>query len=277
MLALSAVGTGLIVLTLGLLRWGRVVRLLPYPVAGGFLAGSGYLVLAGAFKVLTGQSLSWNGLGGLQVTALGWSTALAVALALLVLPKLIRHVLLVPGIIVAGIALFYVVLFLAGGDVETARAQGLLIRASTAPHPCPCPFRPGRLGLRRWEGEAYGYGRGGHRHHLFNAVGLSLPRGADRPDREPRQRLANLASGLAGMVGHLSVSQPLNFQAVPSAQGGAYVPGASVAFGSPRGYPRSPRSGLACRRSGPSPSSGNTGTPTSAAAASTGSSWVSCC
>src|SRR5262249_30716227 len=49
MLAASAVLTGLVVLLLGALRWGRLVRLLPYPVSGGFLAGSGFLVLAGAF------------------------------------------------------------------------------------------------------------------------------------------------------------------------------------------------------------------------------------
>src|SRR5215475_4911292 len=60
-------------LALSVLRWGRAVRLLPYPVAGGFLAGSGFLILAGAFRVLTRQSLSWNGLEHLSVIpALAW-------------------------------------------------------------------------------------------------------------------------------------------------------------------------------------------------------------
>src|SRR5262245_42198301 len=90
MLTASAVGTGLLVLALGVLRWGRLVRLLPYPVSGGFLAGSGFLVLAGAFKVLTGQSLTWSGVSTLsEVPALAWSTTLLVAVALLFLPRVI--------------------------------------------------------------------------------------------------------------------------------------------------------------------------------------------
>src|SRR5262245_32363190 len=89
MLAATAVGTGLLVLALGVLRWGRMVRLLPYPVSGGFLAGSGFLVLAGAFKVLTGQALTWSSVPTLSaVSALAWSTALAMAAALLVLPRI---------------------------------------------------------------------------------------------------------------------------------------------------------------------------------------------
>src|SRR5258705_7486414 len=60
MLALTAIGAGLIVSLLGFLRWGQLVRLIPYPVSGGFLAGSGFLLLAGAFKVSPGQSLGWS-------------------------------------------------------------------------------------------------------------------------------------------------------------------------------------------------------------------------
>ena len=56
MLGLTAIAAGFIVSLLGLLRWGQLVRLIPYPVCGGFLAGSGFLLLAGAWKVLTGQS-----------------------------------------------------------------------------------------------------------------------------------------------------------------------------------------------------------------------------
>ncbi|HEX6774522.1 MAG TPA: SulP family inorganic anion transporter, partial [Methylomirabilota bacterium] len=60
MLGLTAIAAGLIVSLLGVLRWGQLVRLIPYPVCGGFLAGSGFLLLAGACKVLTGQSLGWS-------------------------------------------------------------------------------------------------------------------------------------------------------------------------------------------------------------------------
>lgn len=221
MLAISAVGTGFIVLILGVLRWGRAIRLIPYPVAGGFLAGSGYLILAGAFKVLTGQPLTWSTVGALaDAPALAWATTLLVATALVVLPRLIRHVLLVPAIIVAGIAVFYAGLALSGGDVETAWAGGLLIRpldgaGFTLPGVLP-------------SGDAWGALRSEWRSFLamvvvvivtilLNASGLELATRRDVDlDRELRANgVANIASGFAGgMVGYLSLSRSLlNVQA----------------------------------------------------------------
>lgn len=58
MLAVSAVLGGLLVSILGVLRCGRLVRFLPYPVAGGFLAGTAFLIVAGGFQVLAGVPLT---------------------------------------------------------------------------------------------------------------------------------------------------------------------------------------------------------------------------
>lgn len=221
MLAASAVLTGLLVFLLGVLRWGRLVRLLPYPVAGGFLAGSGFLVLSGAFKVLTGQSLSWNGLAALpSVPGLAWVTALAVAAALLVVPRFYRHFLMLPGVIVAGILLFYLGLRLLGGSLDAARAEGLLMM-------------PIEEGTRAWPWRFLTEAPWGVLAMewksflamvvvvvvtiLLNAAGLELATHHEVDlDRELRANgLANLASGLGGgMVGYLSVSRSLlNYQA----------------------------------------------------------------
>ena len=242
MLAISAIGTGLIVLALGVLRWGRAVRLLPYPVAGGFLAGSGFLVLAGAFKVLTGQALAWSSLGALQGTpALAWSTALAVAAALLVLPRVIRHFLVVPAIIVAGIAVFYAGLVVSGSDAESARAQGLLIRSLDGPGAIAVAVFPARDSwaalLAEWR-SFLAMLVVVNVTILLNAAGLELvTRREVELDRELcASGLANLASGLAGgMVGYLSVSRSvLNFQAGASSRAAGVwtaVLCAGVAFG----------------------------------------------
>ncbi|MGH7334214.1 MAG: SLC26A/SulP transporter family protein [Candidatus Rokuibacteriota bacterium] len=221
MLAASAVVTGLLVFLLGVLRWGCLVRLLPYPVAGGFLAGSGFLVLSGAFKVLTGQSLTWSGLQALPtVPGLAWITALAVAAALLIVPRLYRHFLLVPGVIVAGILVFYLGLGFLGGNLDTARTQGLLM----------IPIEEGaRVWPWRFVSEApWGALLTEWKSFLamvvvvivtilLNAAGLELAthREVDL-DRELRiNGLANMTSGLGGgMVGYLSVSRSLlNYQA----------------------------------------------------------------
>ncbi len=216
MLAASAVLTGLFVFLLGVLRWGRLVRLLPYPVAGGFLAGSGFLVLSGAFRVLTGQSLSWSDLSALlAVPGLAWVTALAVAAALLIVPRFYRHVLLVPGVIVGGIIVFYLGLALHGGSLDTARAQGLLmLPIEEGAHGWPWQFvaeAPWGALATEWKSflamvvvviVTI----------LLNAAGLELATHREIDlDRELRANgLANLASGLGGgMVGYLSVSRSL--------------------------------------------------------------------
>ena len=52
----TTVSTGAIMSLLGKYKLGNIVRLLPSPVTGGFLAGTGYVLTAGAFKVLSGSS-----------------------------------------------------------------------------------------------------------------------------------------------------------------------------------------------------------------------------
>ena len=182
MLAASAVLTGLLVFLLGMLRWGRLVRLLPYPVAGGFLAGSGFLVLSGAFKVLTGQSLTWGGMLALSaVPGLAWITALAVAAALLIVPRFYRHFFLLPGVIAAGVLGFYVGLALLGRSLNAARAQGLLMTPiEESARRVVLAIREGRALGRPRHGveEPAGDDRGRHRHH-------SLERGWSRAGHAP--------------------------------------------------------------------------------------------
>ena len=52
----EGVSTGAIMSLLGKYKLGNIVRLLPSPVTGGFLAGTGYVLTAGALKVLSGSS-----------------------------------------------------------------------------------------------------------------------------------------------------------------------------------------------------------------------------
>ena len=214
MLGLTAMGSGLIVSLIGILRWGQLVRLIPYPVCGGFLAGSGFLLLAGAFKVLTGQALGWGTLGAFGgQPPLAWGTAFAVAIALLVLTRTVRHFLLLPGVFVGAIAFFYLGLWLTGISVDAARAQGLLMTPIGTGGGAWWPSLdvPWHALIAEW------------RNFLamlvviivtilLNAAGLELAteREVDL-DRELRANgLASLVSGLGGgMVGYLSVSRSL--------------------------------------------------------------------
>ena len=50
--------SGAIFLVLGMLRRGNLIRFVPYPVVGGFLAGAGWLLLKGGIYVASGESPS---------------------------------------------------------------------------------------------------------------------------------------------------------------------------------------------------------------------------
>jgi SulP family sulfate permease len=65
MIALTSLLTGAFLLMLGMLRMGEVVRSLPYPVVGGFVASTGWLLVQGAFNVMTAHPLDIRQLAAL--------------------------------------------------------------------------------------------------------------------------------------------------------------------------------------------------------------------
>lgn len=62
MIALSTCVTGIALFAMGSLRAGRLIRFIPYPVMGGFLAGMGWLIVQGAMGVILGEALSLQNL-----------------------------------------------------------------------------------------------------------------------------------------------------------------------------------------------------------------------
>ncbi|MCF3652292.1 SulP family inorganic anion transporter [Synoicihabitans lomoniglobus] len=128
----SAALCGLCVAFVGARGWGRYVRYIPYPVVGGFLSGTGYLLLAGAFKMTTGRRLNWEfWQGWSEVPVIAWGTTVVVAAGLMILSRKFTHYLVVPSIIVATIAAFHLMLFGLGWDFASARAEGLLLAPLT--------------------------------------------------------------------------------------------------------------------------------------------------
>ncbi len=119
--------TGLIFLTLGLFRLGDLIRFIPYPVIGGFLSGSGLLLVSGAISVMSGADL-WPSL----ITPalwLRWLPGLVFALALLLVLRRWDHFLIVPGMLAGAVALFFAILAAAGTSIADARADGWLLSA----------------------------------------------------------------------------------------------------------------------------------------------------
>lgn len=120
----STMLTGLCFWLLGHFRLGRLVRFIPYPVGGGFLAGTGWLLVIGGIGVMTDAS----GMALLQPAAIvRWLPGLLFGVTLLLLLRRYSHALLLPALLVVSIVLFYLIYALSTGSVTLAESQGWLL------------------------------------------------------------------------------------------------------------------------------------------------------
>lgn len=109
--ALTTSITGIFLLGLGTFRLAGLVRFLPYPVAGGFLAGTGWLLAVGGISTMAGVPFTSSDLSALFESSrlLYWLPGLVLAVLILVLSGRVRHHLFMPIMIIAiGIG-FYIV------------------------------------------------------------------------------------------------------------------------------------------------------------------------
>ena len=141
---------GAILWLLGYFRMGILVRFLPYPVVGGFMAGAGWLLIKGAFTVATGFDLTFA--DARQFFAadifLRWAPSLAVALALVIATRRSRHYLVIPSVVAVCFLVFYACAWIAGLSVPELREIGWLPSSSSAAawH----PVSPLLLSLTNW-------------------------------------------------------------------------------------------------------------------------------
>lgn len=128
-IAVTTCGVGVVYWLLGTFKLGNLVRFMPYPVIGGFLAGTGYLLVQGAFNVMVDQFFSLRQLPVLlQPTFLmRWVPGLGLAILLLVLLRRYNNVFIMPGTFAGFTGLFYLILSLTQTSIPQAQAAGLLL------------------------------------------------------------------------------------------------------------------------------------------------------
>ncbi len=128
-IAVTTLATGLFFLALGSFKLGGLSRFIPYPVIGGFLAGTGWLLLKGSFGVLSGVSLSPQNLPVLLETemVLRWLPGLVFGVMLLLVLRRTSHYLALPAMLVGAIVLFFVLLLATGTSIAEATARGWLL------------------------------------------------------------------------------------------------------------------------------------------------------
>lgn len=125
-IVLSSLLTGGFILLLGITRAGGVVRYIPYPIVGGFLAGLGWYIFNAAFAVVVDIRIAAHTLPHLLAgdVVARWLPALVFALCLLVLRTRVKHVMLMPVMIVVAVLLFYAWAYLVVGDADALADAG---------------------------------------------------------------------------------------------------------------------------------------------------------
>ena len=128
-IALTSILVGIFFFILGSLKLGKLVRFIPYPVVGGFLAGTGWLIIKFAFIMTADMGLSLANFVSLfdQATLLKWFPGLIFGLIMLISSRYIKHYLLIPGLITIGITSFYAIMFFYGYLYTDLESNGYLL------------------------------------------------------------------------------------------------------------------------------------------------------
>jgi SulP family sulfate permease len=114
---------GVVFFALGRFKLGNLVRFVPYPVVGGFLAGTGWLLLKGGIYVASGVLPYLRTIETLMhsfVLQL-WLPAFAFGVILLVAVRLIKRPLVIPAVLGIGLLLFAIGMLVTGSSIESAR------------------------------------------------------------------------------------------------------------------------------------------------------------
>jgi SulP family sulfate permease len=150
-ISLTSILTAVFFLLLGWFKASGFVRYIPYPVVGGFLAGTGYLLSMGAFGVMVDIPLSFSNLPQWfsPVNMIIWVPGVLFGITLVILLRRWSHFLITPGALLLATALFYGYLLLAGIPVSEASSRGWLL----GPFPSGGlyqPLTPSTLSLIDW-------------------------------------------------------------------------------------------------------------------------------
>lgn len=125
-IASTLAGAALFII-IGHWRLANLVQFIPYPVVGGFLAGTGWLLFKGSFSVMADVPLEIARLGDLLDAANLWVPGAVFAVATLVVTSRFSHFLVMPGLIVASVIGFYVALLISDTTIADAIGSGWLL------------------------------------------------------------------------------------------------------------------------------------------------------
>ncbi len=129
LIAVTTLLAGVFLILLGHFKLGGLGRYIPYPVTGGFLAGTGWLLARGAIGTMADYPLTASTLPRLLTSEqlLRWLPGVLFGLVLFLGVRRIRHVLVMPVLLLCGLVVFFAVLVLTGTSLDVAAEHGLLL------------------------------------------------------------------------------------------------------------------------------------------------------
>ena len=141
LLIVTSVITGLCCLGVGHFRLAGLSRFIPYPVMGGFIAGTGSVLLLAALSWMSGVTPQWETLPRFFEPAVLWKWAPGVAYGLVLLFMMNRWRSLPLGMasLVLAAALYHLGLYVLGISTDEARSAGLLLPHMDVGHGVPVP------------------------------------------------------------------------------------------------------------------------------------------
>ncbi len=131
-MVISTILAGLLLLVLGRLKLGNNIQLIPHTVIGGFMGGTGLILLQGSLQVMTNVEVNLSELSTyLQPDILPkWGTGVICAIILLVISERYKHFLVIPGTLLVFIATFYFGFLVTDTSFTEAKAQDWLLSFS---------------------------------------------------------------------------------------------------------------------------------------------------
>jgi len=146
---LTTVATGVILLALGYFKLGGLVRFLPYPVIGGFLAGTGWFLIEGGIGLMakdTPMGLAWF---QPDIFAL-WIPGLALGILIHWLTLKTDKPYTIPLVMVLASLAFYAIVWGTGTSLDHLRESGWLLASSTSNGAWKFPLRAELLSQVEW-------------------------------------------------------------------------------------------------------------------------------
>jgi SulP family sulfate permease len=142
---LTSILSGVFFLLIGGFKLGRFVRFIPYPVVGGFIAGTGFLLVRGALGVMIGDTPDMANLGILFTSEnlVRWIPSVIFGILLVIGSRRFQHFLTIPALLAGAAIIFYAVVWLSGQTLPEIRETGWLL----GPFPEGGLWRPLNLAL----------------------------------------------------------------------------------------------------------------------------------